>query len=253
MNIYETERLLAEYLLFHYGEDSEILPWPFAPVDALRYPVRCVSGCFDTLSFTGAGRALDLGCAVGRSSFELARHFPEVIGIDYSHRFIAAASELRDRGQLPYQRLDEGQLSTPLVARLPSDIAPSRIRFEQGDAMDLRADLGAFDAVLLANLIDRLSDPHRCLARLPGLVKPGGQLVISSPYTWLEEFTPREHWLGGLVRDGQPVSTRETLQTILAPDFDLIVVEQLPFLIREHQRKFQWSVAEATIWRRRIS
>jgi hypothetical protein len=30
-------------------------------------------------------------------------------------------------------------------------------------------------------------------------------------------------------------------------------VNDLPFLIREHQRKFQWSVAEATIWRRRNS
>jgi putative 4-mercaptohistidine N1-methyltranferase len=253
VNIYETERLLSEYLLFHYGEDSEVLPWPAGPVEALRYPVRCVTDCFDTISFTGAGRALDLGCAVGRSSFELARHFPEVIGIDYSRRFVAAASVLRDHGKLAYDRIDEGELSTPLVARLPSGIDPHRVRFEQGDAMDLRADLGAFDAVLLANLIDRLRDPHRCLARLPALVKPGGQLVISSPYTWLEEFTPSENWLGGLLRDGQPVSTRETLQTILASHFDLVVVEQLPFLIREHQRKFQWSVAEATIWRRRIS
>jgi putative 4-mercaptohistidine N1-methyltranferase len=253
LNIYETERLLAEYLLFHYGEDSEVLPWSFGPIEALRYPVRCVSDCFDTLTFTGRGRALDLGCAVGRSSFELARYFPEVVGIDYSRRFVAAASDLRDHGKLAYERVDEGEISTPLVARVPSGIDPSRVRFEQGDAMDLRADLGAFDAVLLANLIDRLRDPRRCLARLPALVKPGGQLVISSPYTWLEEFTPRENWLGGFAREGHPVSTRETLQTIFAPDFDLVVMEQLPFLIREHQRKFQWSVAEATIWRRRDS
>jgi putative 4-mercaptohistidine N1-methyltranferase len=253
LNIYETERLLSEYLLFHYGEDSEILPWPVGPVEALRYPARCVSDCFDTLSFTGLGRALDIGCAVGRSSFELARYFPEVVGIDFSRRFVVAASDLRDHGQLAYERTDEGQLSTPLVARVPAGIDPSRVCFEQGDAMDLRADLGAFDAVLLANLIDRLRDPRRCLARLSALIKPGGQLVISSPYTWLEEFTPRENWLGGFERDGQPVSTRENLQSILAPDFDLVVVNQLPFLIREHQRKFQWSVAEATIWRRRIS
>ena len=35
--------------------------------------------------------------------------------------------------------------------------------------------------------------------------------------------------------------------------FDLIAVKDLPFLIREHARKFQWSVAEATIWRRRTA
>ena len=35
MNIYETPKLLAEYLLFHYGQDQEVLPWSFGPKDAL--------------------------------------------------------------------------------------------------------------------------------------------------------------------------------------------------------------------------
>ena len=253
MNIYETDRLLAEYLLFHYGEDAEVLPWPAGPASALRYPVRCVTECFDFSDLSPQARALDLGCAVGRSSFELARHCAEVIGIDYSQRFIAAARQLREKGELPYQRRDEGDLSTCLVAHVPAGIEGSRVRFERGDAMNLREDLGAFDAVLLANLIDRLRDPRRCLARLPSLVKPGGQLVIASPYTWLEEFTPRENWIGGTQRDGPPMDTRAALQSLLAPDFDLVAAKDLPFLIREHHRKFQWSVAEATIWRRRDS
>jgi putative 4-mercaptohistidine N1-methyltranferase len=251
LNIYETDRLLAEYLLFHYGEDREVLPWTFGPAEALRYPVRCVSECFDLSRLPANGRALDLGCAVGRSSFELARHCSEVVGIDFSHRFIEAATQLRDRREVRYVRRDEGELGPTLIARVPQDIDAIRARFEQGDAMDLRQDLGAFDAVLLANLIDRLRDPRRCLARLPALVKPGGQLVITSPYTWLEEFTPCANWLGGFLRDGQPASTRETLQTILAADFEFVGAKDLPFLIREHQRKFQWSVAEATLWRRR--
>jgi hypothetical protein len=33
---------------------------------------------------SASGRALDLGCAVGRSSFELARSFGEVVGVDLS-------------------------------------------------------------------------------------------------------------------------------------------------------------------------
>ena len=193
MNIYETDRLLAEYLLFHYGEDHEVMPWPCGPAHALHYPVRCVSECFGFASLPKGGRALDLGCAVGCSSFELARHFPEVIGIDYSSRAsIAAACELRANGQLAYRCAEEGDLSTDLLATMPSEIDRSRAQFERGDAMELRADLGTFDAVLLANLIDRLRDPHRCLERLPSLVNPGGQVVIASPYTWLPEFTPRE-------------------------------------------------------------
>jgi len=32
-------------------------------------------------------RALDVGCAVGRATFELARSFDETVGIDLSARF----------------------------------------------------------------------------------------------------------------------------------------------------------------------
>lgn len=125
---------------------------------------------------------------------------------------------------------------------------PGLVRFEAGDAMELRADLGVFDVVLMANLIDRLSDPRRCLDRMGGLVRAGGQLVVTSPYTWLEEFTPRAHWLGGTA-DEQ--STLEGLRAALGAAFELEKSGDVPFLIREHARKYQWSVAQATVWRRR--
>ena len=117
--------------------------------------------------------------------------------------------------------------------------------------MEFSHDLPPFDVVLMANLIDRLGNPARCLARLPELVKSGGQLVITSPYTWLEEFTPRTRWLGGFVRDGRAEKTLDALQARLGGAFALVVTRDMPFLIREHARKFQWSVAQATVWLRR--
>lgn len=252
MNIYETDKLLAEYLLFHYASAEEILPVTGQAVaGALDYAVRCVVECVDAAALPMNARALDLGCAVGRSTFELARTCGSALGIDYSQRFIEAARTIAQDGSLAYRRTDEGVLTTPLVARAPEGIKRWRVTFEQGDAMNLRADLDAFDVVLMANLIDRLREPLRCLAQLPALVKPGGQLVITSPYTWLEEFTPPEKWLGGFETDGRGVTTREGLEAALGADFELVFVKDLPFLIREHARKFQWSVAEATIWRRK--
>ncbi len=250
MNIYETDKLLGEYLLFHYATADEIAP-PTGAGGALDYAVRCVAECVDASALPKLARALDLGCAVGRSTFELARICGQVVGIDYSQRFVNAAEEIRAGGELRYERTDEGALTTPLVARLPSGVDPTGVSFEAGDAMALRADLEAFDVVLMANLIDRLRDPQRCLARLPELVRPGGQLVITSPYTWLEEFTPRENWLGGFACDGAKVTTLDGLRKALDATFDLTATKDLPFLIREHGRKFQLSVAQATIWRRR--
>lgn len=249
MNIYESDKLLGEYLLFHYGTAAETLPFESAPHDALGFPERCVSECLAEVP--PRARALDLGCAVGRATFELSRHCTEVLGIDYSRRFIEAADAIRTHGQLAYSRTDEGELTTPLIARLPRSVEVQRVSFEVGDAMNLRRDLGEFDVVLAANLIDRLSNPRHCLLRLASLVKPGGQLIITSPYTWLEEFTPRENWLGGVQLEGGSVTTLEGLQRELSPNFDLVEQKDLPFLIREHARKFQWSVAQATLWIRR--
>jgi len=241
VNIYETDKLLGEYLLFHYGSAAEIAAPPGVE-HALDYAVRCAGDC-------AGERALDIGCAVGRSTFELARSCASVVGIDFSHRFIEAAETIRRDGALSYHRTDEGALTTPLVARRPG-VDPARVSFEVGDAMELRSDLGEFDIVLAANLIDRLADPTRFLERLPSLVKPGGQLVITSPYTWLDEFTPREKWLGGFERDGMRVPTLAGLRSILDEHFDLVAVKDLPFLIREHARKFQLSAAQASTWTR---
>ncbi|HEY1082377.1 MAG TPA: methyltransferase domain-containing protein, partial [Prosthecobacter sp.] len=231
MNIYETRRLLDEYLLFHYGSPQEILPWAEGPHSALGFAVRTVTELAD---FSGpVDSALDLGCAVGRSSFELAKHAGSVLGIDYSHSFVEAAAQLV-LADLPYERTDEAAASTTLLARVPQECRREGVSFEQGDAMHLRADLGSFDLVHAANLLCRLTDPALLIKRLPDLVNPGGQLLLTTPCTWLEEFTPRGNWPQG--------STFAWLKEQLAPHFDLAQQKDLPFLIREHARKYQWSV-----------
>jgi putative 4-mercaptohistidine N1-methyltranferase len=249
-NFYESERAVAEYLLFHYGLPNDVLPYDPGPATSLNFPVRCVTECADVSRLPAAARALDLGCAVGRATFELARHCAEVIGIDSSDRFISVAEHLQTNGAMHFTRLDEGELTTMMRACVPHDVQRDRVRFERGDAMELREDLGTFDVVLMANLIDRLTDPRRCLERLSRLVRRGGRLVITSPYTWLTCHTPRENWLGGFLRDGRPIRTLDTLKQILSPDFGFARSKDMPFLIREHARKFQWSVAEASIWLR---
>ncbi len=238
-NPYESDKLVSEYLLFHYGSAAEILP-PDAPAgmaDALDFAVRTPG------HFTGTGgRALDLGCAVGRSAYEMARGSDEVVGIDFSHAFVAAATALAT-GPVAYTRLDEAHRTTPLEARLPGDIPAERVRFEQGDAMNLRDDLGVFERVHAANLLCRLPEPERLLHRLPGLLVSGGELVLATPCTWLGEFTPPENWPDG--------PTLDWLGRHLEADFELLGARDEPFLIRETARKFQWTASQLSHWRRR--
>ncbi len=247
MSLYETDRLLSEYLLFHYGTREELLPWDFGPTGAWNFPARAA----DRVKGGGGGRALDLGCAVGRAAFELSTSYGEVIGIDRSQRFIGAARQLQAAGELAYERADEGDCTTPLVARVSSQARRERVRFEVGDAMDLPGTLGHFDLVLAANLLCRLPEPRRLLERFSELVTPGGRLAITTPMTWMEEYTPRVHWLGGTEQGGVCRNTLESIREALGEAFALEERDDLPFLIREHARKYQWSVAELSVWRRR--
>eukprot|EP00741_Cyanophora_paradoxa_P005500 tig00000889_g5332.t1 len=254
-SVYESGKSLAEYLLFHFGRREEVVAIE-APVDfALEFPRRCAEECIAALRAArgpGAGlaeaTALDVGCAVGRSTFELARHVRSALGVDFSARFIAAADRLRERGWEEYPRTEEGAIEVPARAEVDPAIDRARVKFAQGDACNLPATLPAYDVVLAANLIDRLHHPLDFLNRLPDLVKPGGVAVITSPYTWLEEFTQREFWLGGKEEGrGTAEGLREAMRERgFAPLFE----KDLPFLIREHRRKYQLSFAHCTAWKR---
>jgi putative 4-mercaptohistidine N1-methyltranferase len=248
--LYESDPIVDQYLLFHYGTAEDQLPYSFGPANALFYPMRCVTEFGAEIG--NVERALDLGCAVGRSTFELAKIARSVIGIDLSQRFIAAAKRIQQTGRAMIRRVEEGEISSKVERGLPNEIDRTRCSFEVGDATALRDDLGQFDLVLAANLIDRVGSPKRLLDAFPHLIRPGGYLVLASPYTWLEEFTPRAEWMGGIVdAAGEPIRSSEAIRTTLEPAFALRRSVDLPFLIREHARKFQWSVAQATLWKRK--
>ena len=76
------------------------------------------------------------------------------------------------------------------------------------------------------------------------LVNPGGQLILTTPFTWLAEFTSPEKWL----EEGDSASA---LKNILEEHFVLEMEKNLPFLIREHRRKFQYSLALGMRWKRK--
>ncbi|MGL5018558.1 MAG: methyltransferase domain-containing protein [Luteolibacter sp.] len=240
--IYESEKILAEYLLFHFATAEEILPtsrtWPDGMRDALDFTKRTVAHFSPGM----VERGLDLGCAVGRSTFEMAGGCASVFGIDFSHAFIRAAERIRCGEAIPYERREEASVATRLEAHAPAGVDVAKLAFRQGDAMDLPAEIGSFDRVHAANLVCRLPEPQRFLDRLSELVRPGGELVLATPCTWLEEFTPSENW--------PPGTTFDWLLSKLTPSFTLLRQADEPFLIRETARKFQWTTSLVTVWQR---
>jgi putative 4-mercaptohistidine N1-methyltranferase len=238
--LYESSVMLNKYLHMHWANESELndeaMVKQVALPDVVHLPLKCAQ---IVLEYTqGKDKALDLGCAVGRSTFELARDFKEVVGIDYSHEFIDAARALQRDGELAYEYLLSGNDTQATKAIVDAAIERARVSFVQGDACALPSELQDFDTVLLANVLCRLPEPLKCLQRLPSLLKKGGVLVMTTPLSWLEDYTPPAHWLKGL---------NDVAKAL--PDFELLHTQELPFMIREHRRKYEYIITQASVWR----
>ena len=202
-NPYESDRLLAEYLLFPLRSAGGNHAVALRTRRSAGFCGARGDGVRGSCARCPPARARSISAARwgGRAS-SWRGHCREVVGIDFSHPVHRRRpNALRTDGRLAYRRTEEGATeSRRCEAAVPAEIDRNRVRFEVGDACDLRPDLGTFDVALLINLVDRLPEPRRCLERLPALLSPGGQLVIASPFTWLEEYTPPENWLGGYSR-----------------------------------------------------
>ncbi len=245
LNPYETDSMVSQYLDFQYGPSYYGVPNYAAALVEQLLP-HCAA----------RGNALDIGCATGRASFELARHFDSVTGMDYSARFIDVALQLTSGEDFRYVVPEEGELVEYRQVRLKEFGLDSeqaqRIQFVQGDACNLKPQPDRYDLVLASNLIDRLRQPKRFLQDITPMIRSGGLLVLSSPYTWLEEFTPKENWLGGVRENGEALTTYQALQRLLRDTFEEIAAPiDVPFVIRETARKFQHTQAQVTFWRKR--
>lgn len=265
---YETQTLLNQYLALHFpvsGIKEGVQPVSVhadAPNHALRFPQRVARKLVTSMALNDLSncRALDLGCATGGSSFELAAAgFRQVVGIDFSQAFVAAAQQMQRGESVHFKIPCEGDLHVDVIAEHEANVdaaARARCTFKVGDACKLsehQAELGSFDGAVLANLLCRLPEPLACLDGLQVLLKPGGVVVIVTPFSWLEQWTPRSKWLGGYYDpiSHRPIHSKDVLHVEMEKrGFVKVVEEEMPLIIREHQRKYQYILSQATVWRR---
>lgn len=270
-NVYETQSLVDQYLGLHYSSCSgkkENIPFMMAheglPAGTGRFPQRVAELLFQldgqhnkSYGASSTTRALDLGCAVGGTSYTLATRYDEVVGIDFSQAFVDAANSMKGNEDIHFNIAMEADVHARVLACHEDGVdaaAKARTKFLQGDACNLdEKELGQFDSIVMANLICRLPRPMDCLDSLSRMVKPGGMVVMTTPFSWLEEFTNREQWMGGYYDEstGEPVDSAATLlREMEARGFKRLYKEPIPLVIREHQRKYQYIVADATGWQK---
>lgn len=245
-DVYETDALVSQYCEAHYGNE-------YFGVE--NFAKKSAAFCLKFMEGRPMKHALDLGCAVGRTTFELAKKFDFVTGLDFSARFIRIADDLVKNGLIRYVLPEEGELVSyheKEIKSLGLEGLGHKVEFYQADAVNLKPIFTNYDLIFAGNLIDRLYDPAKFLENIHERINPGGLLIIASPYTWLAAYTSRENWLGGFKQDGEPVTTLDGLHKHLDKNFGFIGgPEEIPFVIRETKRKFQHTLSEFTVWEKK--
>jgi len=188
---YEEAAVLNRYLDFHFSDVGDCI-----------YPVVCADKCSKLCHELNVptGRALDVGGGPGRSTFELAKTFAHVDGGDYSEAFVGAAKELAKTGKLAWESPMNltGAVTTKRSFSLAEQgLTGKSVDFHVLDAHNLPEHLIGYDLICGFNLVDRLENPAQALMHMKERLNVGGLLVLSSPYTWREEYTPKDNWLGG--------------------------------------------------------
>lgn len=150
-------------------------------------------------------RGLDAGCATGGFTGLLARHVDLAVGIDLAFDQVRSARE---------------RAVPTSTGRRPSFLVAS--------ANEPVFDDDTFDTVLAVNILDATRDPRHLLGALGRSLRPGGLLVLTTPFEYATALTELE----------DRIEEDELLDT-LAEDYDVVedaddVPWHLPVSARHH-------------------
>lgn len=236
----DARSLLGTYMDFHYGEfvDAPRPPAPFSPAANDSYWEKIVG-----MANPGAGernsRSLELGCSVGRFTFE-AGHFSDLsVGLDLDFGKVSAAARIQRNRTVVYERRERGRTFRHVEGAFDP---PQNVLFLVGDALDPPFTAGSFDLVGALNLLDNVSVPLMLLGQMDALLRDGGNMLLGTPYEWRTEISDPAEWLETESVDApsflrQILEGRELARTGLRFSVEREHAE-VPWMLRGHARRW---------------
>ena len=183
---YNSRGMLSAYLWSHFGD---ILKDPES-TDAYRK--------WTSLIRPSDGIALDIGCSVGRLSFEMSRFHRRVVGVDTSFSFIETARKLLRKKRVGFDMVIEGLITERQECGLNGDWRYDRVDFIVADAMALPFAESNFNAACSVNVLEKVPDPFRHLAEINRVLSDKtGVFIFSDPFSWDENVSSPDSWIGG--------------------------------------------------------
>jgi glycosyltransferase involved in cell wall biosynthesis/2-polyprenyl-3-methyl-5-hydroxy-6-metoxy-1,4-benzoquinol methylase len=131
-------------------------------------------------------RVLDYGCAHGHYLMPLAKAFPEsrFTGVDVSERAIGAALKWAQRENITNVELRIGNQSVfdDIGTLCPLVYDEDSIQYDGNAAIAKKAHRDLFDVVIAGEVVEHVPDWKDLLERFRSVLKPGGLLIITTPY-----------------------------------------------------------------------
>jgi SAM-dependent methyltransferase len=241
---YVEECLMGCFMDNNYGEFTPNYRPPYQWADYRPY-WKTVIDTSRPRTEKGYDMTLELGCSVGRYTFEIARMSKLVVGLDLRFRPVFEAARFQRQGVVKYNRRVRGRKFEEVQTNFePTDNA----LFLVGNALDPPFLKESFDLVAGLNLLDNIKLPRILLGQMNALLRSGGILILGSPYEWRLDICELTEWL-----ETEKMDAAETVRSILEgkvfPEygFDYILEseEDIIWPLKNHDR--YWSLFRANL------
>jgi SAM-dependent methyltransferase/uncharacterized protein YbaR (Trm112 family) len=252
---------LSTYGFDHYAdldpdesEESPVLPG--SVLELLRHGLSAVE-C------QVSGPAIDMGCAVGRTAFELAKSHDEIVlGVDLNFAMVRMAASILNEGRVSYPKRRVGIVFDRREFTARFDGA-SKVDLWVCDATCLPFSDASFSLATSLNVLDCVQSPYDHLRELGRILRPRGTAILSAPYDWNANATPVESWLGGHSQRSENQGASDVmLRSLLAGGDHQYAVQELelvsetgnlPWSLRLHDRSFMQYLVHLVVVRKKAS
>ncbi len=231
---YETPQVASSYLWSHYS-------------DIMADPEACNAYSTWANMSTDTELSIDIGCSVGRMTFEMAQKSKFTIGVDLSSTFIAIAKKLQKNGFIEFNLIIEGELTAKNRITLPDNWDLSNIEFIVADALHLPFKKDIFSQLASLNILDKVPKPLDHLKEINRVSKTkNSRLIFSDPFSWSTDCAKKKDWLGGTQKGNYKGFTFDNLcelfcgkNNILTPAWKIEKHGDVLWKIRNHRNHYE--------------
>ncbi|MBL8178763.1 MAG: class I SAM-dependent methyltransferase [Bryobacterales bacterium] len=147
-----------------------------------------------------AGRILDVGCGAGRITYDCAPVLSDTdfVCVDLSKEMCRRAWRiLVSGGELALEGWEHrGRAGVVFRGARHLD----NVRVARADVLDLPLAARSFDVVTAALVLCRVEDPMRALGEMVRVLRPGGRLILATPFAFNDAELWRRFWPGSELR-----------------------------------------------------